>query len=102
MLDNLHTIKLANGNLYLDYAVYDTYFRGIDNVVLLSKHPFIHIMPVYQKGAGGLLLKIRNARGDRVVNAIEFFENNGVDVFEERVFPVVWDNVEAALVFSLH
>lgn len=96
-----HSIRLANGNLYLDFSVYNTYFPNISSVILLDKAPHILIMPVQQQGAGGLLLKIRNAKGDRVVNVAEFFENLKVDIIEERTIIVQWNSDYSALTFNL-
>lgn len=101
MQNNPHCITLAKGNLYIDFPIYDAYFRAIDHVVLLSKPPLTLIMPVHQTGAGGLLLKIRNARGDRVVNALEFLQHLEIDVLAEKTIPVQWSQDYAALTFTL-
>lgn len=96
-----HNIRIANGNLYLENSLYETYFHSIDSVIILNKPPEILIMPVQQAGAGGLLMKIRNSAGDRVVSISEFLENYAFDLRDERVVPVVWSSSDAALVFSL-
>jgi len=59
-------------------------------------------MPVQQAGAGGLLMKIRNSLGDRVVSIAEFLENYGFDLPEEVVIPVIWSSSDAALVFIIY
>jgi hypothetical protein len=99
MSNKQYSIRLANGNLYLDFAVYNTYFPDINSIILLDKRPQILIMPVQQEGAGGLLLKIRNAKGDRVVNVTEFFQNKQIEIIEERIIPVIWNSDYSALNF---
>ena len=100
MTQKAHSIRLANGNLYLDSTVYNTYFPDINSVILLDRSPHILIMPVQQQGAGGLLLKIRNAKGDRVVNVAEFFQNLNIDITKEKIISVKWSSDYSALVFT--
>ena len=92
-------IRLKKGNLYLDAGLYDTYFKGISSVVLLKKDSLFLIAPVQQAG-GGLLLKIINSKGDRVVHAIEFFQHHGIDSEEELKLDVEWNAELAALSFT--
>ncbi len=93
-------ILYKNGNLYLDAALYDTYLKTFGSAVLIKRDDLFLLMPV-QQASGGLLLKIKNARGDRVIHAVEFFENNGVEVFQEIVVEVQWNSEFHALVFEL-
>jgi hypothetical protein len=58
-------------------------------------------MPVRHAGGGGLLLKIRNRQGDRVVHAREFFRDHALDETLDQEVPVHWDNDNAALVADL-
>ena len=67
------SITLKNGNLYIESDVYETYLNSADSVVLIHKESKYYLMPVQQM-AGGLLMKIINAKGDRVINAIEFIK----------------------------
>ena len=101
MPDLLHNIRLANGNLYLDATVYNTYFPDINSVILLDRSPQVLIMPVQQQGAGGLLLKIRNVKGDRVVNVTDFFQNMGINIEDESELPVQWSSEYSALIFTM-
>jgi len=91
---------LKNGNLYLDSELYETYFSAINSVVLLKKDATFLLMPVQQAG-GGLLFKIKNAKGDRIVHAIEFFQQHGIEVEEEKVLDVEWSAELAALTFTV-
>lgn len=96
----MRQMLLKDGNLYLDSDLYETYFKSIDAVVLLRRDATFLLMPVQQSG-GGLLLKIRNAKGDRVVHAAEFFQNHGVNVSKQHVLNVEWNPDYAALVFRI-
>lgn len=87
--------------MYLGADVYHTYFADINSVILLERTPDILIMPVQQQGAGGLLLKIKNLKGDRVVNASEFFHSVGVSHSEDRLFCVQWSSEYSALTFTV-
>lgn len=95
-----HSIRITNGNLYIDKNVYSTYFQNIESVVLLYKPPMVLMMPVQLAGNGGMLLKIRNARGDRVLSIIEFIENSHLNILDST-FPVIWSTSDAALTFEL-
>jgi len=94
------SIILKNGNLYIDSDVYDTYFNSADSVVLIHRESNYFLMPVQQM-AGGLLMKIINTKGDRVVNAIEFLQHNKVDSNEARTIEVKWDQNYSALSLEL-
>lgn len=63
---------IARGNIYLPREICDAYFAGISSVALIVREGAIQIVPLSRDSAGGLLLKQRNARGDRVVHAQEF------------------------------
>lgn len=92
---------LKNGNLYLDSELYETYFSTINSVVLIKKGDTFLLMPVQQAG-GGLLFKIKNTKGDRIVHAIEFFQQNGIEAEEEKVLDVEWSAELAALTFTVN
>ncbi len=93
-------IQFENGSLYLEHDVYNTYFKSVQSVALLRKEKKYLLMPVQQAGSG-LLLKIRNARGDRVIHAHEFFQNHGVDINESKMLDVEWNPDYAALTFEI-
>lgn len=96
----MQQITLKNGNLYLDSELYDTYFNTINAVALLKQESTFLIMPVQQAG-GGLLLKIKNAKGDRIIHAIEFFQQYIMVTDEEISLDVEWSSELCALMFSL-
>jgi hydrogenase maturation protease len=94
-------ISVARGNLYLPKEICDAYLPGVESVALLMRDGQVMIMPLTQQSAGGLLLKQRNARGDRVIHAQEFFRSRELaEDFDMRTVPVHWNQESAALVVS--
>ena len=91
------TIVLRRGSLYLSAETCARYFSGLASVILLRRHDELWIMPVHHAAGGGYLLKIRNAAGDRVINATDFFQEHGVNDDEERQLVVAWCSEFAGL-----
>lgn len=92
------SVKVAKGNLYLSREICEACLPGVEAVALLDRDLQIVIVPLIPESGGGLLLKIRNRRGDRVIHAQEFFREKGyVEDFEERAYTVRWDPESAAL-----
>lgn len=91
-------IQIRMGNLYLEGSVYTRYFAGMESVILLRRQDKLLILPVRHAAAGGLLLKVRNPQGDRVVHAQEFLRDQGLDEQQEWTLPVRWNSQSAALV----
>jgi hypothetical protein len=77
-----HAVVIRRGDIHLTSALCDAYLRDIGAVALLARDGAVLIVP---------LLKIRNARGDRVVHAQEFLRAQGVpELFEDRRYAVRW------------
>ncbi len=92
-------VSVARGNFYLSREICESYLPGVSSVALLVRDEEIMIVPLIQQSAGGLLLKQRNARGDRVIHAQEFFRSRNLpEDFEVRSVPVRWNPRAAALV----
>jgi hypothetical protein len=92
-------IVVARGNIYLSRAVCDAYLPDAQAVALLRRDAAVLIAPLARHSAGGLLLKVRNARGDRVIHAQEFLRSHGfVDDFNEHTVSATWEARSAALV----
>ncbi len=91
------SVILKRGSLYLTAKTYETYFAGLDAVILLDRDSHLFIMPVRNTSGGGYLLKLRNPAGDRIINAMDFFRDRGLDDFLERDIKVIWDMDMAAL-----
>jgi hydrogenase maturation protease len=94
-------VSVARGNLYLSRATHDAYLADADSVALRAREHEILILPLRRESAGGLLLKQRNARGDRVIHAREFFRAHELpEDVEPRSVPASWSRSDAALVVS--
>ena len=91
------TVALRRGSIYLSAELYERHFASLEAVVLLRREDGLLIMPVRHLPGGGHLMKRRNSRGDRVINALDFFLDNGLDPETERELPAAWSADEAAL-----
>ena len=95
------SVTVARGNLYLSREVCDACFGGVESVALLERDGQLLVVPLTPQSGGGLLLKIRNARGDRVVHAQEFLREKGyLEDFQERSFSACWNADSAALAIT--
>jgi len=92
-------LRLSNGSLYLSVEYYDRYFKGLGSVVLVNRDKQLLIMPIHNEAGGGFLMKIRNARGDRVIHAQEFLAFHGLENMDEAVHGR-WDSELSALVLD--
>jgi hydrogenase maturation protease len=93
--------EVARGNIYLSRESCDTFLPGTRAIALLQREARILILPLTTESGSGLLLKIRNARGDRVIHAQEFFRDRGyVEDFETRRVSLQWDSAAAGLVLG--
>jgi len=90
-------LRIARGRIYLDRDLYDRYFRGIESAVLLADGRDLLIMPVASVASGGYLMKLRNSRGDRVIDAADTLRDNGLEESREHTPAVRWSAREAAL-----
>lgn len=91
------TVELRRGSLYLSSDVYERYFQDLAAVILLRRENDLLILPVRHAAGGGYLLKLRNAAGDRVVNAMDFFREHGFEDADEATLTVAWSTSDAAL-----
>lgn len=98
MIDANVQVAIRRGALYFDAALYDCFFAPLQGVALLQEESNLLVMPLRLAGAGGYLVKMRNARGDRVVAAPEFFRDRGLDDGCELQLPAAWNDARAALV----
>ena len=71
-------IRLARGSIYLDRDLCAAYFSGTTALAAVVRGGRAYLLPLRGPAAGGLLLKVRNARGDRVVHADEFLLTLGI------------------------
>lgn len=99
-LDQL-SVHVRHGNLYLEASLYKKYFPDLQSAILMKKDTTLFILPVINANAGGLLMKIRNAQGDRVIHAQEFFRDNAIDESLDQLVPVFWDRNSSGLAVQL-
>ena len=92
-------VRVERGQIYLDAEVVARCYPDIEAVALIERDGAAWIVPV--RGGGGLILKQRNARGDRVVQALEFLRQRDFDRDEPRHVRARWDADWAALVIEL-
>jgi hypothetical protein len=91
------SIRIRNGSFYLDAALYEAHFRGLDCLAVLQQGERLLLLPLLRGGPGGSLVKRLNARGDRVIHAPEQLRALGIDDFETHELAVQWDAELAAL-----
>lgn len=94
-------LSVRDGSVYLPAAVVETYFRGIASVVVLIRDGRLMILPVHQATAGGCLLKLRNAAGDRVAQARDVFQDQGLLDLSLIDLPANWVSEQGALCATL-
>lgn len=92
-------LTLQDGSIYLEVEVYEAYFRGIETVAVLLGEEDLSVLPI--RAGAGLLVKRRNARGDRVIHATETLRPGGLDGAQSLRLPVKWDSQRGALVARL-
>ena len=90
-------VSIHEGSIYLPNQLVDTYFRDIDAVIVLIQQGELMVMPVHQATSGGSLLKIKNAAGDRVVQARDVFQNQDMLDFRTDNLAVNWSTEKSAL-----
>ena len=90
--DSAQSLVVHRGSIYVPAGICGKYFHGVEAVALLSRGNDIVLMPLHGEGGGGLLLKVKNARGDRVIHAREFLSS--LDIREDIAFDAAfrWDS----------
>lgn len=91
------SVRIQNGSFYLDADVYDTYFRGHDCLGVLLREGQVALVALRPGGVGGSLVKVLNARGDRVIHARELMSGLDIDESKSIELQAEWDSELAAL-----
>jgi hydrogenase maturation protease len=91
-------VRITRGSFYLGAELYERYFHGAPSIAVTSVNGQIALMSLQEQAAGGLLAKVRNARGDRVVHAREFLLEQRVGESEEHELAAEWNADLMALV----
>ena len=92
-------LEVSRGSLRLSKELYDKYFDGREGALLMVRDERVQVVPVDQL-SGGLLVKQRNLRGDRVIHGAEFLRAYDVEGFEGEV-EVQWDSSMGSLSIAL-
>lgn len=96
-----HAVRIVSGSLYLSRELCDLYLPDIGAIALLNSDGCVFLLPLHGASAGGMLLKIRNAHGDRVTHALEFLRTLGIDAdTPELSFQVRWISEIAGLLLE--
>lgn len=89
-------ISIRRGSIQVPRTLYDAVFDRREGVVPFVLDGALCLMPVEQVN-GGLLVKIRNAKGDRVIDAAEFLRNQGWSDWDDMVCTATWESTLGAL-----
>src|SRR5205085_8468365 len=68
----VHQARIGDGRVLLSRATWERYLARAGSAVLLEREGQVFLVPLGGSSAGGMLLKQRNAQGDRVLLAEEF------------------------------
>ncbi|MEM7736615.1 MAG: hydrogenase maturation protease [Deinococcota bacterium] len=88
---------LPTGYLHISAEVAATYFPS-DSLIAMMRDGELWLLPVANRSSGGLLLKHRNAHGDRSVLIWEVLPENTI----ARLYTATWDNNAKTLRISLN
>jgi hydrogenase maturation protease len=95
------SVRLTKGKIYLDSPLFEKYFSGHETVALIERDGKFVLLPVFSGAQGGLMIKLINARGDRVVDAVDFFRRFDLDLEQSLACPVSWNSEMAGLVIDV-
>ena len=95
-MSNNFSVRIGDNNIYLSTQIHQTFFLNLETVILLKEVESIVIMPIQGSLYGGLMLKIINSKGDRVINAHDFFEHNQFSHLNGE-YSVSWDKDKMGL-----
>lgn len=90
--------QLRRGSLILTEDCYRNLLLGTEGVVLLRKERDFLLLPVRHAAAGGYVIKMLNASGDRIVSAQDFFRAQGIDDDAVLEITMDWSDEHHALI----
>jgi len=94
-------VSIGGGRVLVPHETYALYLGGVESAALIERDGQVYLLPLRGPVAGGMLLKQRNLRGDRVMLAIDFLAGLGIDPFAaEREFGARWDADAGALLLE--
>jgi hypothetical protein len=77
-------VVVVRGILQLSCADFEGVFGRAAAVVLVREHRDLWILPVHEAAIGGHLVKLRNAAGDRAIDALELFRGHELELERDR------------------
>lgn len=92
------TLAIARGVIAIARADYEATLGGAAAVVVLRRGAALWLIPVLRADAGGTIVKIRNAAGDRAIDARELLRGEGIADDDARELTCAWCAEHAALV----
>jgi hypothetical protein len=94
-------VRIIRGSIHLDRDLCAAYLQDVTALAAVVQDGKAYLLPLRGPAAGGLLLKVRNARGDRVVHADEFLLTLGIPpTAPERQLAVRWEANMAGLLLE--
>ncbi len=90
-------LVVARGTLLFARAGYEAAFGRAPAVALLRQRVDLLIAPIHEAAIGGQLVKLRNAAGDRAIDAIALSRTRELARFGERRVRACWDPERGAL-----
>ena len=81
--------------------MYEQYFSDTKSAALFQRDEQICLIPLRQE-AGGLLIKLKNMKGDRVIDANEFLRGIGITESWSGTAKVEWDDTQSVLTLSFN
>jgi hypothetical protein len=96
-----HIVSIGGGCVRVPHETYELYLGGAASAALVDRDGQVLLLPLRGPVAGGMLLKQRNLRGDRVMLASDFLAGHGIDPFAaDREFNVRWIAEAGALLIE--
>ncbi len=90
-MSQVHRVRAGDGRVLIDRSTCALYLANAPAAALVERDGQVFLVPLSGPVAGGMLLKQRNAAGDRVLLATDFLAERGLGRFSaEHEFPVRW------------
>jgi hypothetical protein len=86
-------VRVGNGRIVVPLDTYERWFGGAECAALLERDGALYLLPLRSAAVGGRLLKRRNLRGDRVIDAGDLLGGYGLGAFSaEHDCAVRWSD----------
>ena len=96
-----HSVLVGGGRVLVPHDTYAVYLGGVDSAALVQRDGQVLLLPLRGPVAGGMLLKQRNLRGDRVLLAPDVLAGLGLNPFGASAeFTVRWVAEAGALLIE--